>query len=88
MFDKIFFFNTMITPKLITFLYWVMLIGTVTGSLTLALSGNIFYSIFALIIGFVLTRVWCELLIVLFKINENIQKLANQKNDGGTDLFA
>ena len=32
-----------------------------------------------LLFGLIDTRVWCELLIVLFKINENLQKIANRQ---------
>ena len=80
----LFFFNTMFTPKIITFVYWLALFAAVVSgigsmfafgrmSLTSFLTG------LAIIVGGAIgARIWCELLIVLFKINENMQKVANK----------
>ena len=81
------FFDAMLTPKFITVIYWIGLVGVVISGL-----GSIFFMGFryvtfgGLIRGLAITiggaiavRVWCELMIVLFKINENVQKIANSK---------
>jgi hypothetical protein len=40
-------------------------------------SGSFLTGLGIVIGGSIVTRLWCELLIVLFKINDNLQKLAN-----------
>ncbi|ASM52022.1 hypothetical protein PESP_b0468 [Pseudoalteromonas espejiana DSM 9414] len=77
----IFFFDSMLTPKIITFVYWLILIGTLISGVTtmFAQYGGGFISGLAIIVGGAIgARIWCELLIVLFKIHENLQKIANK----------
>ncbi|RYV02386.1 hypothetical protein SOPP22_10050 [Shewanella sp. OPT22] len=75
------FFDSMLTPKIITFVYWLMLVGTLISSLSIMFSkygGGFLYGLGVLIAGVIGTRIWCELLIVLFKIHENLNKIANK----------
>jgi hypothetical protein len=81
-------FDTMVTPKIITFIYWLMLAGAViTGLMMLSRGiGAMRYSGFA---GFgmvvcaplvaaliaLFARIYCELMIVLFKMNEALQEI-------------
>lgn len=77
---EIFFFDSMLTPKIITFIYWLGLLSVVIGAMgSLFGGGGILSSLGILIFGLIGTRIWCELLIVLFKINENLQKVANRE---------
>jgi hypothetical protein len=72
----------MITPKIITFIYWLLLLADIGYGLNTMFSG---YSGFTftkfitglayIVIGAVAVRIWCELMIVIFKINENLQNL-------------
>ncbi len=79
----VFFFDAMLTPKIITFIYWLLLlIAAVSGLGTMFWgSGEFTVSKFLTGLGIIVgggvgARIWCELLIVLFKIHENIKKLA------------
>lgn len=77
----IFFFDSMLTPKIITFVYWLMLFGTVVsglGAMFTEYGGGFFAGLGIIIGGAIGSRIWCELLIVLFKIHENLQKIANK----------
>ncbi|EMR13869.1 hypothetical protein MPL1_03028 [Methylophaga lonarensis MPL] len=78
----IFYFDSMLTPKIITLVYWLILFFVVISGLGLMFSGNGFFGflsgIAAIIAGGVFARIWCELLIVLFKIHENIKKVAEK----------
>ena len=84
---SLFFFDAMLTPKFITFIYWIGLIGVVFSGLGSILFMGFQYVTFGGFIrgllitvgGAIALRVWCELTIVLFKINENTQKIANSK---------
>ncbi|OGI68328.1 MAG: hypothetical protein A2W18_09885 [Candidatus Muproteobacteria bacterium RBG_16_60_9] len=84
---SMFFFESMLTPKIITFVYWlllfVVLIGGFGSMFGFGMGGFSFGSflrgLIGIVVGAVLVRIWCELLIVLFKINENVQKIAASK---------
>lgn len=83
----VFYFDSMLTPKVVTLVYWLLLLTALIAGI-----GSMFYTGFqymsfstflrALVItlgGAIAARIWCELMIVLFKLNENIQRMANQK---------
>jgi len=82
---EIFVFNTMLTPKIITFVYWLTLLGVVISGLSAMFAGYggltfvKFLGGIALIVGgAIFARIWCELLIVLFKIHENLKRVADK----------
>ena len=76
-----FFFDRMVTPKIITFIYWVMLLLVAVGALGYLFAGpggfitRFFLGILGAIGGAIGARIWCELLIVLFKMNEALQEI-------------
>ncbi len=79
---SIFTFDSMLTPKLITGIYWLMLLIIVISGLSAMNSGyegvtayTFAFGSFIIIGGGIGARIWCELLIVIFKINENLQAL-------------
>lgn len=77
----IFFFDSMLTPKIITFVYWLLLLAAVVSGLATmfqSYGGGFLYGLGVIIGGVVGARIWCELLIVLFKIHENLHKIANK----------
>lgn len=78
---NLFHFDSMLTPKIITFVYWLLLLSAVITGLGTMFSGfgitSFFLGLVTIIGGAVLARIWCELLIVLFKIHENIKKVAD-----------
>ena len=77
-------FESMITPKINTFLYWLLLLGVAVGGIGEMLSfGRVSFASFAtgLLVmagGALAARIWCELLIVLFKINEHMQTVSRR----------
>ena len=82
---EILHFDSMLTPKLITFIYWILLVASIFGGLTTMFSdfGGISFSSFLMgivyaVLGMIFARIWCELLIVLFKMNEALQTLKNK----------
>lgn len=84
-------FDSMVTPKIITFIYWLLLAGAAVLGLALLFKGFgvMKYSGFA---GFgmivaapilaaasaLLARIYCEIMIVLFKINEALQEIRSK----------
>jgi len=81
---ELLYFDSMITPKLITLVYWIALALLALGAVFVLFAGegNFIVRLISLLIslplGALLIRVYCELLMVLFKINDNIQKLADR----------
>ncbi|MDX1588568.1 MAG: DUF4282 domain-containing protein [Oleiphilaceae bacterium] len=78
-------FNAMLTPKIITFVYWLLLLGAAgSGLATMAggyegfTMGTFFMGLLVAAGGAIAARIWCELLIVLFKMNEALQALRHQ----------
>ena len=79
---EILHFDSMLTPKIITFVYWLLLLAAVVGGLASMFSGygGLSFSSFLMgiiyaVVGAIGARIWCELLIVLFKMNEALQAL-------------
>ncbi len=84
---SIFFFDSMLTPKIITVVYWILLAVAVFSGLGAMFSdygGGFLVGLGILIGGAVGARIWCELLIVLFKINSNLQKIAEKSDQSGS----
>jgi hypothetical protein len=82
----VFFFDAMLTPKIITFVYWLLLLLAVVSGLGSMFGGYGGVTFAKFLMGFgvmvggaVGARIWCELLIVLFKIHENIKKVADKQ---------
>lgn len=80
------FLDSMLTPKIITLVYWLALLGAVFGGLASMFGGWGGFTFAKFVTGLVIivagaigARIWCELLIVLFKIHENIRKLAERQ---------
>jgi hypothetical protein len=79
----IFFFDSMLTPKIITFVYWLLLFAALVSGLGAMFSeygSGILGGLGIIIGGAIGARIWCELMIVLFKIHENLQKIANKSD--------
>jgi len=80
----IFFFDSMLTPKIITLVYWLLLAVALVGGIgsMFAFRGVTFASFMTglgIIAGGALAaRIWCELLMVLFKINEHTKTMAER----------
>lgn len=77
----IFVFDSMLTPKIITFIYWLMLLGCLVSGLSAMFTqygGGFFTGLGIIVFGSIGSRIWCELLIVLFKIHENLKTIAEK----------
>lgn len=74
----ILFLENMITPKIITVVYWVLLVGIVVGGLAYTFNGGGILGFLGMLVGLVFARIWCELFIVFFKMNEAMQAIRNK----------
>ena len=76
-FKDVLFFDKMLTPKIITVVYWLGIIGVILGALGMLFAGE-FLVAFGLLFGLLLVRIYCELMIVAFKINEALQVMKDK----------
>lgn len=80
---NVLYFDAMLTPKVITVVYWLLLVGCVIAGLGSLIYTGFQYMTFGGFMravgitlgGAIAARIWCELMIVLFKLNENVQRL-------------
>lgn len=75
---NIFFFDAMLTPKIITAVYWLCLVGIIVGGIGTMIHGELFAGLLGMIIGGVFTRVCFEMIIIAFKNNEYLRKIAEK----------
>jgi hypothetical protein len=78
--QKALFLNEMLTPSLIRIAYWLCLVAVAWNGLGHMFSGgfsNFIEGIAYIATGAILARVAAELVILLFKLNENMEKVAN-----------
>jgi hypothetical protein len=80
------FFDTMLTPRIITLVYWLKLVAVLLTGFVIMLNGgaSVIAGLIFIPIGFLMVRVMCELLILIFKINENIKKIADSPRSGNS----
>lgn len=69
------FLDTMIIPKVITLFYWVLLLVAAVSGIGTMIAGSFFSGLMVIAGGMFAARVWSELIIVLFKINEALQEI-------------
>lgn len=76
---KFLFLDSFITPKIVTFIFWAQAVLAVLGGLFSIFSGSVIGGLLIIVIGPVLARVSAEMVIVLFKIHDNLQKIADRE---------
>lgn len=74
----LFFFDRMLTPSIITVVYWLLLVSVVLSGLGIMFTQSFVGGLGLLVGGIVGVRIWCELLIVLFKIHQNLKTIADK----------
>ncbi len=74
-----FYLDEMVTPKLITLFYWILLFAFITKGLgDIFLEGDFWRGLVWVIGGSLASRVACEMVVILFRINENLNEI-NEK---------
>lgn len=66
-------FKKMITPIIIQVLFWLGVLVAVIAALATMFTQSFFAGLLMLILGPILVRVYCELLIVIFKIHDCLE---------------
>ncbi|WP_339181535.1 DUF4282 domain-containing protein [Oceanobacillus sp. FSL W7-1293] len=83
--NKFFSFEEMITPIIIKVLFWIGLAASVIFGLITIFTGIIeeeflliFSGLLTIVVGSLLVRVYCELLIIMFKIYETLKQIRDK----------
>ena len=85
-FDKldknyIFYLENLVTPKLITIFYWILLFAFITKGIGDIFEGDFFRGLVWVVGGSLASRVACELVVVLFRINETLHEINDNTKD-------
>ena len=68
-------FRKMITPVIIQVIFWLGVVGSVLVGLGAVLGGRGLYGLGLIVIGPIVVRIECELLILLFRMHDALQEI-------------
>jgi hypothetical protein len=77
--NEFFSLDEMIAPKLITILYWLLLFLAIGSGLGAIFDGDVFRGLFLMASISIGGRIACELMIVVFRINETLHEINNRE---------
>ena len=80
----IFYLEEMVTPKLLTVFYWILLFAFITKGIGDIFEGDFFRGLVWVVGGSLASRVACELVVVLFRINEALHEVNENTKDIGS----
>lgn len=70
-------FRKMITPTFIQIIFWIGVVAIIVSSL-LAMDQSILMGVLGLLVGLLVWRIYCELMLILFKIYERLGEIADK----------
>jgi len=77
-------FDTMITPFIIKIVFWIGVIGCVVGGIGMFFSGaGVVSGLLCIFLGPLAVRIYCELIMVIFKIFEALKQIEEKQSDAG-----
>jgi len=86
-FSNLVTFDKMITPTIIKIIFWIGSVVAIIAGLGMLFQGGRFVIIGLvwIVLGPLIVRIYCEIVIVIFKINDNLREI-NQRGggDGGS----
>jgi hypothetical protein len=65
-------FKSLVTPIFVQIIFWVLTAMVVISAVSAIFHGQILTGIVALIIGPLVARIFCETMIVVFRIHDNV----------------
>lgn len=72
------YLDNMLLPKVITFFYWALLLLAIVSGIGTMYATGFIAGVLVIAGGVFAARIWCELIIVLFKINEALQDIRSK----------
>ena len=83
--QAVLYLDEMVTPKLVTFFYWILLFAFITKGIGDMFEGDFFRGLVWVVGGALTSRVACELMIVVFHINDNLHSINSQTKEVSKD---
>ena len=78
-------FEKLITPMIIQVLFWIVLVLIVLSALGAMFTQSFLMGLGMLVLGPIFWRVYCEIMIVLFRMNDNLRAIRHGGSmSGGT----
>ena len=91
-FSDLLTFKKMITPTMIQIIFWIGIIVCVIGGIVGIVVGavrntatGVLYGLVVLIVGPLAVRIYCELLILVFRINDTLTEISNKMDRQQSD---
>ena len=79
--NYIFYLEEMVTPKLLTIFYWILLFAFITKGIGDIFEGDFFRGLVWVVGGSLASRVACELVVILFRIHETLHEINDNTKD-------
>lgn len=70
-------FKKMVSPVLIQVIFWLGIVSAIVSGIASMMHVGIFYGIWLVVIGILMTRVVCEILMLFFRMNDNLREIRN-----------
>lgn len=70
-------FRKMVTPAFIQVIFWIGVVVVIVGGL-LAMDRSILMGFLGMLVGLLVWRIYCELMLILFKIYERLGEIADK----------
>ena len=79
--QAVLYLDEMVTPKLVTFFYWILLFAFITKGIGDIFEGDFWRGLVWVVGGSFASRVACELVVVLFRIHETLHEINDNTKD-------
>lgn len=78
MLKNVLFFDALLTPKILTGLYWLLLVLIIISGVFVMISTSVIGGFFSILGGVLATRICFEMIMIAFKNNEYLKKIADK----------
>ncbi|CFQ64791.1 Uncharacterised protein [Yersinia frederiksenii] len=78
MLKNVLFFDALLTPKILTGLYWLLLVLIIISGVFVMVQTSIIAGFFSIIGGGLTSRICFEMIMIAFKNNEYLKKIAEK----------
>ena len=75
-------FRKMVTPVIIQILFWVGVAGSIIAGLAAMAGDSVLGGLLILVLGPLFVRIYCELLIVIFRIHDSLRAVERNTAPG------
>jgi len=77
LFNKLLNFDSMITPSIIKIVYYILVVLVILTGVATLFQGGYFtvVGLLYIVLGPLVVRIYCELMIVMFKVNDNLKEI-------------